>query len=94
MSGHKKMEHHKRADGGKVKPYDAQGSEVEKEAEERKRGGAVKKKRADGGKVGGDKPKPRMDRPCRKDGGRVGSDKSPFTSARSVSPVVGHSTDD
>lgn len=100
------MMKHKRASGGKVadeakdydeskggepKAYDAQGSNVEKEASERKRGGKVRKR---GGKVEGEKPKMRMDRACRKDGGRVGSDKSPFTSARNASKVVDHQTDD
>lgn len=75
-----------------VKPYDAQGSEVEKEAEEKKHGGKVKK-HADGGKVEGKKPKMRMDRPCRASGGRVGADKAPFSSA-TMSPAQGHSTDD
>ena len=86
----------KESDGGKPKAYDAQGSNVEKEAEERKRGGKVdkKKERKRGGKVEGEKPKMRMDRACRKDGGRVGSDKSPFTSARHTSGVVDHRTDD
>ena len=66
---------------------------VEKEAEgaERKKGGRVKK--ADGGKVSGEKPKERLDRPKRKSGGRVGSDKSPFSSAHVVSGAHGHSTD-
>lgn len=78
-----------------VKPYDAQGSEAEKEAKEKKRGGKVEKKekRADGGKVEGHKPKMRMDRACRASGGRVGSDKAPFSSA-TMSPAMGHKTDD
>ena len=78
--------------GGKPKAYDAQGSNVEKEAEEKKCGGAVKK-RARGGKIEGKESKKRMDRPCRASGGRVGSDKSPLTSANKVSPTVGHSVD-
>lgn len=49
MKGKKEMEGCKRASGGAVKPYDAQGSNVEKEAEERKHGGKVKRKH--GGKV-------------------------------------------
>lgn len=76
----------------KPKPYNAQGSNVEKEAEEKKKGGRVK--RADGGKVDGKKAKMRMDRACRASGGRVGSDKSPLSSAAKVSPVEGHKTDD
>jgi len=100
MSGMKKLDHHKRANGGKVKAYDAEGSNVEKEAEERKRGGAVKKERKHGGRVKeearieGKKAKMRLDRPGRKSGGRVGSDKSPLSSAHNVSSVMGHSTDD
>jgi len=101
------MKAHKRASGGKVadeakdydeskggepKAYDAQGSNVDKEASERKRGGKVKERKR-GGKVEGEKPKMRMDRACRKDGGRVGSDKSPFSSARNASAVVDHRTD-
>ena len=96
---------HKRAEGGKVKAYDAEGSNVEKEAEERKKGGRVEKKdcmpeRKRGGKVAdehrveGKMSKMRLDRPGRKSGGRVGSDKSPLSSAHSVSSVVGHHTDD
>ena len=79
----------------KVKAYDGGDSDVEKEADEKKHGGRVKK--ADGGKVEGDKPKMRMDRAKRKSGGRVGgmgSDKSPFSSAHKVSPVKEHSTED
>ena len=77
----------------KVKAYDGGGSNVEKEADEKKSGGRVEK-RARGGKVEGDKPKARLDRPKRKAGGRVGSDKSPFSSAHSVSGASGHKTDD
>ena len=76
----------------KVKAYDGGGSNVEKEADEKKAGGRVKKKA--GGAVEGDKPKERLDRPKRKAGGRVGSDKSPFSSAHTVSRVKEHSTDD
>lgn len=85
--------HHKRADGGKVEKYTPDDN-VEREAEERARGGRAMKKRAAGGKVEGEKPKRRMDRPCRKDGGRVGADKSPLSSAHKVSPVSEHRTDD
>jgi hypothetical protein len=99
--------HHKRAKGGnvedkldreeegegKITSYSAEDN-VEKEAKERKRGGRAMKKRADGGKVDGEKPKHRMDRVCRKDGGRVGSDTSPLSSAHSVSAVSEHKTDD
>lgn len=91
-----------RAEGGKVKAYDAEGSNVEKEAEERKHGGRVKKEkeRKHGGRVKeearieGKKAKMRLDRPGRKSGGRVGSDKSPLSSAHNVSKVMDHATDD
>ena len=66
---------------------------VEKESEERKKGGRVEK-RARGGMVEGEKPKHRLDRPKRKSGGRVGSDKSPLSSAHVVSGAVGHKTED
>ena len=81
----------KRASGGKVKSYTADDPNVEKEAEERKRGGAVKKKEH---KVEGGKAKMRMDRPARKDGGRVGADKNPFSSAHKVTMTRDHKTDD
>lgn len=87
MKSHKEM---KRADGGKVQKYTPENN-VEKEAEERKRGGAVKKKEQ---KVEGKMPKKRMDRPCRKDGGRVGADKMPFSSAAKVTMTRDHKTDD
>ena len=101
---------HKKAEGGKIGNDDdgekaSKGSaktekytpedNVEKEADEkgeRKKGGRVKK--AGGGKVEGEKPKHRMDRPKRKMGGRVGSDKSPFSSAHGATGAKGHSTDD
>lgn len=89
-----KAEHHKmmkRAKGGVVK-YDAADSNVEKEAEERKKGGRVKKKHEM--KMEGEKPKHRLDRPHRAKGGRVSSDQSPFSSARKLSSAKGHSTPD
>jgi hypothetical protein len=70
---------HKKAMGGRV--YYAGGeSNVAKEADEKKRGGRVKKHM---GKVHGEKAKMRMDKRAR--GGRVGSDKNPFTSAHNTS---------
>jgi len=76
----------KRAAGGAVNDkdycpkevYSGAGSNVIKEAEERKRGGRVKK---EVGKVEGKMSKMRLDRPGRKSGGRVGADKSPLSSA-------------
>ena len=100
MSGHKKLEHHKRAKGGKVEAYDAKGSHVEEEADEKKDGGKCMPKRKHGGKVKeehrveGKMSKMRLDRPGRKRGGRVGSDTSPLSSAHNVSSVVDHHTDD
>lgn len=58
--------------------YAGAGSNVIKEAEERKKGGRVKKEM---GKVEGKMAKMRLDRPGRKMGGRVGADKSPLSSA-------------
>jgi hypothetical protein len=59
--------------GGAV--YSGAGSNVLKEAHEKKKGGAVVA-------MEGKKSKARMDkRPRRASGGRVGSDKSPFSSA-------------
>lgn len=87
-----------KAEGGKVepelkpKPYNAEGSEVEKEADEKARGGRAKKKR--GGMVEGEEKRERLDRSKRKTGGRVGSDKSPFTSAKSVRDAEDHKSDE
>ena len=83
MKGRK---HH--AKGGKVRVDEMEAGEgggdpyVEKEAEEKKRGGRTKK-RAKGGSVEGHKPKHHLGRkaPGRKRGGRVGADLSPLTSA-------------
>lgn len=63
----------KKAMGGSV--YSGAGSNVIKEAMEKKKGGSVVA-------MEGKKSKHRMDkRPRRASGGRVGSDKSPFSSA-------------
>lgn len=100
MSGKKKLEHHMRADGGKVQKYTPENN-VEAESEERKKGGRVKKpERKHGGRmkeehrVEGKMAKMRLDRPGRKSGGRVGADKSPLSSAHTASPVKEHRTDD
>lgn len=70
----------RRADGGAVKDVYAGGSSnVVKEANERKRGGRVRKKEV--GKVEGAKARMRLDRPGRKTGGRVGADSAPLSSA-------------
>jgi hypothetical protein len=76
-----------------VKPYNAQGSGVEKEAKEKKKGGRVHK--AHGGMVvEGNAPKMNLGRPGRKLGGRTGSDKSPLTSAAKTVGPVDHETND
>lgn len=74
---------HKRASGGRADFYTGAGSNVAKEAEEKKHGGRVK----DMGAVKGTKSKARMDKRAR--GGRIGSDKSPFTSAAKVGGGLG-----
>ncbi len=82
--------------GGAVKPYNAQGSEVEKEAEEKKRGGKVS---VHGGQHKG--AHHRMDRPGRKRGGRAMADKAPLSTASKITsatehdaPVSGNADDD
>ncbi len=78
---------HKKAGGGRTEMKVSGNPDVFKEAEERKKGGKVK--RATGGKVEGKviglmtggAVRPRMDRPGRKSGGRVGADKAPLSSA-------------
>lgn len=60
---------------------------IENAAEERKRGGKVKK---DCGDVEGGKSMPNFGRKPRKSGGRTGSDKSPFSSARHGTMPSGH----
>lgn len=86
------MKKRKSGGGAEPKPYNAQGSEVEKEAEERKAGGAVKRKsgggvqqRAEGGAAA-----KRHDRPGRKRGGGVGSDMRPLSSAANTKDAMGH----
>lgn len=77
-----KHRHHMKhkAKGGVV--YSGAGSNVAKEAMEKKHGGAVKHHGKHVEKPEGHKPKHRMDkRPRRAHGGRVGSDKNPFSSA-------------
>lgn len=97
MSRARHME--KRADGGRAteedpKPYNAQGSNVEKEAEEgRKNGGRMKKKA--GGMVEGHEKKKRLDRPGRKRGGKIGADMAPLSSAAKIRNASEHdATDD
>lgn len=81
-------------EGGKVepelhpKPYNAQGSNVEKEAMEKKAGGRAKRKH--GGMVEGHHGKKRMDRPGRKRGGRAGADMAPLTTASKITNAKDH----
>jgi hypothetical protein len=91
----------KRADGGKMEhdkesdplPYNAKGSETEKEAEEgRAKGGRMKKKA--GGMVEGHEKKARLDRPGRKRGGKIGADSAPLTTAGKIRDASEHKTDD
>ncbi len=62
-------------------------SNVNDEAEERKRGGRAKRK--SGGMVAGCAPSPNAGRAPRKSGGRATSDNNPFTSARKGTPAPG-----
>ena len=84
----------KRAEGGKVdpKPYNAQGSNVEEEAEEKASGGRAKKKA--GGAVEGKMMKKRLDRPGRKQGGRVGANKTPLSTAATIRSASEHNAED
>lgn len=65
-------------------------SKVNDEAEERKRGGKVKK---EAGKIEGVLAKHHAGRKPRKNGGRTGSDSNPFTSARHGTQPSGHKTE-
>ena len=101
MKGHKEYHHRKgRSTGGvneaaedlKDKPEArTNAANIDREAEERKRGGRAKRK--DGGKAEGEMMKMRADRKPRKSGGRTGADKNPFSSARHGSEPKGHKTD-
>jgi hypothetical protein len=62
-------------------------SNVNDEAEERKRGGRAKKHV---GKMHGSKAMSHAGRKPRKSGGRAGSDKSPLSSAHAGTPPRGH----
>lgn len=62
-------------------------SNVDDEAEERKRGGRAKKHV---GKMHGDAAKHHAGRKPRKSGGRAGSDQSPMSSAHAGTPPRGH----
>lgn len=81
-----------RKDGGSVMKVSGNPN-VFKEADERKKGGKVKK-RATGGQVlglmTGGAVRPRLDKPGRKAGGRVGADKSPLSSAHKTTSAETH----
>lgn len=98
---HEMEDRKKHADGGKMEhdkesepmPYNAKGSEVEKEADEgRAKGGRMKKKA--GGMVEGHEKKHRLDRPGRKRGGKIGADSAPLTTAGKMRDASEHKTDD
>lgn len=79
----------KKAGGGRTEMKVSGNPDVFKEAEDRKKGGKVK--RETGGKViglmTGGGVRPRLDRPGRKSGGRVGADKAPLSSAHGTTSV-------
>jgi hypothetical protein len=64
---------------------------IDEEAEEKKKGGRVKKRHGGKmvGKVDGEKPMHHAGRKPRKSGGRATSDANPFTSARSGKDAPG-----
>ena len=79
--------HQKRAAGGKAEVYAGEGSNVLKEAMERKRGGKVEMKGE------GEEAKARSDRPKRAKGGRVkgegiGADRMPLSSAAKIKEIT------
>lgn len=73
-------------------------SNVNSEAEERKRGGKAAKcgggsMRKEGGKVDGKADKARADRKPRQSGGRANATDNPFSSARRGTEPSGHKTE-
>jgi hypothetical protein len=75
------------------KAYNAQGSNVEKEAEEEKRGGKVKHKATGGAinqKAAGGAVKPRLDKRARGGGIHHGSGKDMTKSPFSAAHISGH----
>lgn len=89
---HRHMKTMKRAEGGKAEWYAGGGSNVAKEAEEKKKGGAVKRKH--GGEVEGRMSKKRLDKPGRKRGGGVGADLTPLSTASREKQAEGHKVED
>lgn len=72
--------------------YAGAGSNVVKEAKEKKHGGRAKRKRGGMamGKVHGAAAKKRGDRMARKSGGKVGADRNPLSSAAAGKEPAGH----
>lgn len=92
------MKHHKRAAGGgigdddkkvKEESYAGTGSETEKEAERKKRGGRIHHGKVPMHVDGHKAAHHRLDRPGRKRGGAVGADSKPMTSAHNLTPPEG-----
>ena len=74
--------------------YAGKGSNVEKEAKQKKHGGRAKRKHGGHvkhvGHVDGMHAKKRADRPARKRGGKVGADMNPLSSAHSATHPATH----
>lgn len=78
----------------KTESYAGTGSETEKEAEKRKRGGKVTMRKGNmPHMVHGSAPKHHGNRPGRKSGGSVGADSHPMTAASKLSMAEGVSRD-
>jgi hypothetical protein len=102
LKGHKQHHHsqkHHRKEGGKVepalhpKPYNAQGSHVEKEAEDKEEGGEMNKGGRAKKHVHGEHHKAkkhRLDRPGRKRGGRAGAEMNPLSGASKIHDARDH----
>jgi hypothetical protein len=94
----KRRDHEARAKGGgvgavpeneKEESYAGTGSRTEKEAERRKRGGAVMRKGKMPHMIHGSAPRHHGNRPGRKGGGSVGADSHPMTEASRLSMPEG-----
>ena len=74
--------------------YAGKGSNVEKEAKEKKHGGRAKRKHGGAAKhvgmVAGMAAKKRADRPARKRGGKVGADQAPLSTAHAGKEPAAH----
>lgn len=81
--------HQKRADGGKT-VYAGAGSNVLKEAMERKRGGKVMEGEGEAAKERSDRPKRAKGGavPGRARGGGIGADKKPLSSAANIKEIT------